>query len=231
MLVTPVVAGFVTTLRQAAVPRQPPNSDVRSPGLGRGQGSYDNLVASPQRLWAMYAGQRSGIPVRALESYAGAEEKVAGEAPDCRLHWSTLAGIGWVESHHGHYGGRVLEVDGRPSAPIFGVALNGEPMIRAIRDTDDGRLDNDRTWDRAVGPMQFIPGTWAMWSADGDGDGREDPQDLDDAALAAGRYLCRNGGDLGTAAGWRRAILTYNHSRDYLQAVRDRAFRYATVAE
>ncbi len=46
------------------------------------------------------------------------------------------------------------------------------------------------TYDRAVGPMQFLPGTWGRWGSDGDRDGVSDPQDVDDAALAAARYLC-----------------------------------------
>ena len=38
-----------------------------------------------------------------------------------------------------------------------------------------GRLDGDDTWDRAVGPMQFIPSTWAWSGRDGDGDGVAQP--------------------------------------------------------
>ncbi|MEQ7008839.1 lytic murein transglycosylase [Actinopolymorpha sp. B17G11] len=225
MVATPVVAGFVTNLRGAS----PPHGGL--PGhAGHHQRGEDRLDASPVRMWAVYAGQRAGIPVRALEAYATAEARVGADDPGCRLHWSTLAGIGSVESHHGHIGGRLLRADGRPSIPIFGIALNGRPDIRAIRDTDGGRLDGDPVWDRAVGPMQFIPDTWAIAGTDGDGNGRKDPHDLDDAAMAAARYLCAAGGDLSSESGWRRAILSYNHSSAYLRDVRARASQYASAS-
>jgi hypothetical protein len=89
----------------------------------------------------------------------------------------------------------------------------------AIRDTDDGVLDGNTTWDRAVGPMQFIPGTWARWGADADGDGTADPQDIDDAAAGASAYLCAGGRDLATPGGLSAAVLSYNHSTAYLEVV------------
>lgn len=99
--------------------------------------------------------------------------------------------------------------------------------MRAIADTDGGVLDGDTTWDRAVGPFQFIPTTWTRWGSDGDGDGRADPQDVDDAALSAGRYPCADGKDLATGEGWSRAALSYNNSAQYLQDVYDGADRCA----
>ncbi|MDF3149807.1 lytic transglycosylase domain-containing protein, partial [Streptomyces sp. T21Q-yed] len=89
-----------------------------------------------------------------------------------------------------------------------------------IRDTDGGAHDGDTTYDRAVGPMQFIPSTWARWGADGNGDGRADPNNVFDAALGAGRYLCAGGRDLSVPAELDRAILGYNHSTAYLRTVR-----------
>ncbi|MER7666375.1 hypothetical protein [Streptomyces sp. NPDC096193] len=67
--------------------------------------------------------------------------------------------------------------------------------------------------------MQFIPSTWAHWGADGNRDGRADPGNIFDAALAAGRYLCAGGRDLSGRAGLERAILGYNHSVAYLRTV------------
>ena len=75
--------------------------------------------------------------------------------------------------------------------------------------------------------MQFIPSTWEQWAADGDRDGRADPQDIDDAALAAARYLCASGADLSTGTGWSAAIYSYNHSVDYVRSVYDAAQAYA----
>ncbi len=57
------------------------------------------------------------------------------------------------------------------------------------------------TWQRATGPLQFIPSTWERWGSDGDGDGVADPQDIDDAAYAAARYLCASGADLAHGPG------------------------------
>ena len=80
--------------------------------------------------------------------------------PGCHLPWTLLAGIGRVESDHGRYGGSVLGNDGVPRPAIVGVALNGKGPVAAIHDTDNGAFDGDTVWDRAVGPMQFIPSTW-----------------------------------------------------------------------
>jgi hypothetical protein len=68
--------------------------------------------------------------------------------------------------------------------------------------------------------MQFIPSTWSRWGADGNGDGRADPDNVFDAALAAGRYLCAGGRDLSDPAELDRAVLGYNHSEAYLRTVR-----------
>jgi membrane-bound lytic murein transglycosylase B len=83
------------------------------------------------------------------------------------------------------------------------------------------------TWQRATGPLQLLPSTWARWGSDGDGDGVADPQDLDDAAYAAARYLCASRGDLGTGRGWSTAVFSYNHSTAYVRSVHDAAQAYA----
>jgi len=40
-----------------------------------------------------------------------------------------------------------------------------------VVDSDGGALDGDARYDRATGPMQFLPGTWRSIGADGNGDG------------------------------------------------------------
>src|SRR5690606_6207558 len=124
----------------------------------------------------------------------------------------------------------LLREDGRPSKPIVGVPLNGAPGVREIPDTDRGLLDGDPVHDRAVGPMQFIPSTWNKWATDGNGDGIGDPQNIDDAAMAAARYLCAGGRDLSTGAGWWSAVMSYNHPVEYAQEVVAMAERYGEVA-
>ena len=122
----------------------------------------------------------------------------------------------------------MLGVDGRPEPPIRGPALDGNG-VAAIPDTDGGSWDGDTVWDRAVGPMQFIPDTWSRWGVDADGDGRADPNQIDDAALAAGRYLCASG-EMRSVEGWRGAVFSYNHLDSYVDAVADAANRYAMSA-
>jgi membrane-bound lytic murein transglycosylase B len=143
----------------------------------------------------------------------------------------SLAG-GRIESNHGQYGGATtLGADGRPSKPIIGAPLDGSPGVKAIGDTGRGRIDGDPTTDRAVGPMQFIPSTWSRWASDGNGDGAGDPQQIDDAALAAGRCLCANWRDMASAAGWWAGILSYNNSTEYAQKVFGLADGYAKAAQ
>lgn len=185
----------------------------------------------PLGSWAALVAPVSGVPARALVAYGKAELTMRAVDPGCRLSWATLAGIGRIESNHGQYGGAKLGADGRPSKPIIGVPLDGSPGVKAIGDTDGGRLDGDPTTDRAVGPMQFIPGTWNKWASDGNGDGLGDPQQIDDAALAAGRYLCTGGRDMASASGWWAGILSYNNSTEYAQKVFGLADGYAKAAQ
>lgn len=170
---------------------------------------------------------KSGVPRPALRAYHRAEMVLADVDKTCRIDWSLLAGIGRVESDHGRYGGAVVRKGGVSDPLIRGIALDGGPGIAAISDSDDGRLDGDRTWDRAVGPMQFIPTTWDVVGTDGDGDGKANPDDLDDAALAAGVYLCAGGGDLSTRSGVADAVMRYNHSTEYVALVTSYADAYA----
>ena len=159
----------------------------------------------------------SGIPASVLAAYKKAERTIAGTDAACRLPWQLLAAIGKVESGQAR-GGRV-DAQGTTLSPILGPALDGNGFA-LIKDTDNGAYDGDRTHDRAVGPMQFIPSTWATWGQDGNGDGRKDPNNVYDAALAAGRYLCAGPRDLSTATDLDRAVLSYNHSDVYLRTVR-----------
>ncbi|NHD17816.1 MULTISPECIES: lytic murein transglycosylase [unclassified Actinopolyspora] len=185
---------------------------------------------APVRQWADEVAAVADVPARALVSYVRADLAMRDRQPGCRIDWATLAGIGRVESDHGRYGGRRLGADAVPSSPIIGVPLDGGSKVREITDTDGGALDGDPVHDRAVGPMQFIPSTWARWSTDGDGDGAGDPHDLDDAAMAAARYLCAGGRDMRTGQGWWSGVLSYNSSESYAKKVFALAEDYAEAA-
>ena len=182
---------------------------------------------SPQ--WSQRVAQATGIPQRALLAYAGADVALRRQDPSCRIRWNTLAAIGSVESGHGGHGGAALDATGRAVPQIRGPRLDGSRTARVL-DSDGGRLDGDSQWDRAVGPMQFLPSTWRQWGHDGSGDGLADPDQIDDAALSAAHYLCAAGGALNTASGWTRAIWAYNHSEDYVAQVRRIADQYAAAA-
>ena len=170
----------------------------------------------------------NGIPVRVLQSYLAAASVMSRRQPSCHLSWSLLAGIGRVESDHGRHAGNRIGLDGVVRPGVYGPRLDGSTGTAVIRDTDGGRYDGDGVYDRAVGPMQFIPGTWKGYGTDANGDGVADPQNMDDATLSAGRYLCASGRDLGTSAGRWSAILTYNYSNDYAATVSALADSYAT---
>ncbi len=159
-----------------------------------------------------------GIPTTALEAYQRAARRESERDPACGLSWPLLAAIGRVESDHGRFAGAVLHTDGRSTPRVIGIALTGNGTAR-ITDTDGGRLDGDRTYDRAVGPMQFIPSTWAAYRTDGNGDGIADPFNIFDAAAAAGHYLCSAGGNLTTLTGQLRAVHAYNDSDAYVALV------------
>ncbi|MEU7240900.1 lytic transglycosylase domain-containing protein [Streptomyces sparsogenes] len=162
------------------------------------------------------AAAEAGIPATVLDAYKKAEAALNESKPGCNLPWQLLAAIGKVESGQAR-GGRV-DAEGTTYSPILGPVLNGNGFAR-ITDTDGGAYDGDTTHDRAVGPMQFIPSTWATWGRDGNGDGEKNPNNIYDAALAAGAYLCANGRDLSVKAHLDAAILGYNHSQEYLATV------------
>ncbi|HWH25633.1 MAG TPA: lytic murein transglycosylase [Pseudolysinimonas sp.] len=174
--------------------------------------------------WADAQSAATGIPRRALVAYAGAALVKAQQMPQCGLSWTTLAGIGAAESDHGRHGGSSIGPDGTVTPPILGVALAGGTTAN-IPDSDKGAIDGDAAIDRAVGPMQLIPQTWRNWHVDANGDGVQDPQNIDDAVTASANYLCRSSIHMDTEAGWRAAVSAYNSSDIYL----GRVARFATA--
>jgi membrane-bound lytic murein transglycosylase B len=171
----------------------------------------------------------SDLPLVALDAYWRASKAMEKLAPACQIPWWALAGIGRTESNHGRYGGAEVEPYGRVTIPIIGIALDGTRNTRRIPDTDKGLLDGDTVVDRAVGVMQFIPGTWKRWGSDGSGDKVSDPQNIYDAALSSARYLCSYGPGLNQPAVLAKAFFGYNHSQSYVDTVAARANAYALL--
>ena len=181
--------------------------------------------ADQLRYWVEKRSQALEIPVIALEAYAYAARVAEVENPKCHIAWTTLAGIGQVESHHGTYRGATLAPNGDVSPPIRGVRLDGTG--NNLRIVGDDATGDDGGVARAMGPMQFIPETWRLYGVDANNDGIVSPDNIDDAALTAAGYLCWRGKDLATPRGWITALRAYNNSGVYARAVRDWATAYA----
>ena len=167
-----------------------------------------------------------GIPVRALDAYRKAATLVQAADPACNIDWALLAAIGRVESNHARFGGNQLDSAGVAQPGIIGIRLDGTNGTALITDTDGGRWDGDTVYDRAVGPMQFIPSTWRAVGVDGNGDGVKNPQDMADAATSAAVYLCSGPGDLTRPGDLHSAIMRYNPSESYVTTVTSTADTY-----
>jgi len=168
----------------------------------------------------------TGIPVRALEGYRKAATLVDSADRGCHIDWALLAAIGRVESDHARFGGNQLDAADVAQPGIIGIPLDGTNGTARITDSDGGRLDRDTVYDRAVGPMQFIPSTWQVVGVDADRDGVKNPQDMTDSASAAGIYLCSGPGDLSIPGELHAAIMRYNASDSYVQMVTALAATY-----
>jgi len=164
------------------------------------------------------------IPATALSAYRNAERMMAAAYPGCGVSWNLLAGIGRIESMHAN--GGATDARGTAVRPIYGPALDGTLPGNEIivQSRTAGRV----TYARAMGPMQFLPGTWSRYASDGDGDGKADVQNLFDSSLATARYLCSGGLNLRDAGQVMAAILRYNNSVAYARNVLGWAAAYAT---
>jgi hypothetical protein len=172
--------------------------------------------------WLVPPGADGAIPPLALRAYRYGANWAAGFAPGCNLTWSILAGIGRIESNHGRHGGAATRFSpaGDVHPAILGPPLDGRAGSATIRDSDRGRLDNDLVWDRAVGPMQFLPSTWRSLGRDGNNDKVANPGNFFDSAVSAAAYLClAHDGDLSDQQQLRQALYAYNHSWDYVDTV------------
>ena len=217
-----VVRLGVVAIAASMIPGVPASSGLPDPGIAVDGMSQTDNGRRAGAGFTFLGGVRSrapgelGISGTVVDAYRAGALRIAGSAPGCRLTWQMLAGVGKVESDHAR-GGDVT-AQGDVLRPILGPVLDGSESA-AIADTDDGRLDRDGVWDRAVGPLQFIPSSWAHYAVDGNGDGSTDPQNVFDAALATGRYLCEGGRDLSRRTDLTTALYSYNHSVPYVRAV------------
>ena len=190
-----------------------PKIDINAPGR----------TALQLTDWAKRQAVYVDISVHALEAYGYAAEVMAETRPDCGITWNTIAAIGSIESQHGTYPpGRTIHENGDVTPPIRSL----KALDHSYHLTDaDGNVPEEAP--RAMGPFQFIPETWRDYAVDANGDGKLDPDNIDDAALTAARYMCMRAEDMTTSDGWRTGIASYNSDDVYFVWARDRANRYS----
>jgi cell wall-associated NlpC family hydrolase len=198
-------------------------------GAAEHQGESGATTAAAQGVPAKV----DGIDAVMLAAYGRAAQQVTTLRPKCAgMRWSVIAGIGEVESTHA--AGHTIAPNGDITPPIIGPRLDGSGTggnTTPVYDTDHGRYDGDTVYDRAVGPMQFLPSTWADIGQDGNGDGIKNPNNAFDAALTTAVYLCGTGtSDLSNDTQLRQAILRYNHSSEYADKVIGYIHQYDTLA-
>jgi membrane-bound lytic murein transglycosylase B len=196
-----------------------PSQAIKAPASVPVPGSIAPAVPDGAADATVAGASTSGIPSAALSAYQRAAQIIDAADTTCNIPWELIAAIGRVESDHGQYGGNTLNSDGVSVPGIYGPTLDGKNGTQAIMDTDGGQLDKDPVYDRAVGPMQFIPSTWSSVKVDADGDGQRNPQDIDDASLASAVYLCSGNDDLSSRSGQEAAVFRYNHSQAYVDLV------------
>jgi membrane-bound lytic murein transglycosylase B len=223
-----------STLRDAAItplaavapastdPTGPLVIAVQHPKIGFHVGA--TTVSAPPPAVVVNTPGALGIPMMALSAYRNAERMMSVSDPGCGISWNLLAGIGRIES--GHANGGATDAHGTAIQPIYGPALDGSLPGNEV--VVQGNAGGRVSYARAMGPMQFLPGTWAHFASDGDGDGVADPQNIYDATLAAARYLCSGGLNLRDQSQVLSAILRYNNSMPYAQNVLGWAAAYAT---
>jgi membrane-bound lytic murein transglycosylase B len=216
--ITPVAA----VARASTDPTGPLVVAVEHPKIGFHIGEAS--ASAPPPTLVVNSPGALGIPAVALTAYRNAERMMAVTDPGCGISWNLLAGIGRIES--GHASGGATDARGTAVRPIYGPTLDGTLPGNevVVQSTTAGRV----AYARAMGPMQFLPGTWARYASDGDGDGVADPQNLYDATLAAARYLCSGNLNLRDQQQVLSSILRYNNSMPYAQNVLGWAAAYAT---
>jgi hypothetical protein len=146
-------------------------------------------------------------------------------------------------------GGRVVSLR-EPQLPVDAVTSPGKPgnyielfresaarycpgmswtVLAAIGQIESGDgANNGPSTAGAVGPMQFLPSTWAEWGITAFGEpGPPNIMDPFDAVPSAARYLCAAGAR--TPAGLPGAIFAYNHATWYVAEVLALAREYARL--
>jgi murein DD-endopeptidase MepM/ murein hydrolase activator NlpD len=136
------------------------------------------------------AGDVAGIPARVVQAYRAAGGRCPG------LDWTLLAAVGEVETDHGQFGRRTVDPQTGEVRPwVFGPALDGTGGTASMAVGGYlGWWGLTGPWLQAVGPMQFLPGTFLAHAVDADEDGVANPHDVDDAVATTAETICASAG-------------------------------------
>jgi cell wall-associated NlpC family hydrolase len=167
--------------------------------------------------WASQTSQWLDIPLRAMVGYAKATTKLSKDVPGCHLSWVTLAAVGKVTTDHGRARGGQLGTTGALDKPLGTIE---------VRDFYDKVVSTAN----AAGPLQLAPSIWAKYQASASG-GKPDVQNVDDAALTAGRALCADGHDLSQGQPWWDAVSTLQPAPLFLHRTLATVNVYGTVGQ
>ncbi|MDT7727504.1 MAG: hypothetical protein QOI21_4080 [Actinomycetota bacterium] len=208
---------------QQAAPAAPPPSPSPDALPTELPVAVGDQVAVPQKqgqefdAWASRTSQWLDIPLRAMVGYAKTTVALGKEQPDCHLSWITLAAIGKTTTDHGRVNGGQLGENG--------VSANKIGTIE-VRDFY-GKVVSTAN---ASGPLQLTPAIWSKWQQSASG-GTPDQQNIDDAALTAGRALCADGRDLAKGADWWSAVTSLQSAPLFLHRTLATANVYGTVGK
>ena len=113
-------------------------------------------------------GRAGGVPTR-----RGGHQHRRRRPATCRGSWSRRSGASSPTTVASAAARSTTRAWPRPASS--GPRLDGRRGVQEVSDTDAGLLDGDERFDRAVGPMQFIPSTWSVVGVDADNDGQRNP--------------------------------------------------------
>lgn len=214
-------AGQQAATPAAAPPPSPPPSPDAMPT--EVPVAVQDQVTVPEKqgqefdAWASKTSQWLDIPLRAMVGYAKTTVSLGKEQPGCHLSWITLAAIGKTTTDHGRVNGGQLGENG--------VAANKIGTLE-VRDFY-GRVVSTAN---ASGPLQLTPSIWSKYQQSASG-GAPDQQNIDDAALTAGRALCADGRDLAKGADWWSAVTSLQPAPLFLHRTLATANVYGTVGK